>query len=459
MGGPAAVKDDALDRAGFLADKKLLTALLEDIDTTAMTPGEKSSFAQMRKHWQDFFAVDEQVVGIYRRNAAGAVAEARKTIQGPQYDVYFKIVKVTGDLAASVMNRSAKQQATAAKAASTARRSMLIALVVGVLLAAGLIIVVARAIVRPLRRVREVLDAVAAGDLTQTAAVRGRDELGAMAASLDTAIGRIRELLREMTTVAGSVGASGTALTGLMADIGRQAVQSSQDSGSAAGGAGEVSRHVQTVAAGTEQMSSSIREIARNAERAAQIASSGVQAVEATANTVSRLGKTSEEIGSVVATINAIAAQTNLLALNATIEAARAGETGKGFAVVAGEVKDLAQETAQATQGIADQVAAIQKESQAAITSIEQITEVISEISAMQHTIASAVEEQTAATAEISRSVNDAASGTDQIAHTVSVVATAAESTSASVTQAVGAAHELAVTSDQLHRVVATYRH
>jgi methyl-accepting chemotaxis protein len=459
LGGPAAVQDDAVDRAGFLADKKQLGALLDSVDVTTMTAGERAVFDEMRKDWNDFFAIDEQIVAIYRQNAPGALAKARKMIQGPQYDVYFSIVKVTGKLADSVMERSATQRTEAADAASAARRSMLIALVVGVLLAAGLVMVIARAIVRPLRRVRDVLDAVAAGDLTRSADVHGRDELGAMAAGLDIAIGRIRRLLGEMTTVAGSVGASGTALTGLMTEIGRQAVESSRDSGSAADGAGEVSRHVQTVAAGTEQMSASIREIARNAEHAAGVATSGVQVVQATSTTVARLGKASEEIGSVIATINSIAAQTNLLALNATIEAARAGEAGKGFAVVAGEVKDLAQETAQATRQIADQVTAIQQESSEAIASIERITEVISEISAMQHTIASAVEEQTATTTEISRSVGDAAAGTDRIAQTVSAVATATESTESSVTHAIDATHELAAMSDQLHQVVATFRH
>jgi methyl-accepting chemotaxis protein len=459
MGGPAAVKDDAIDRAGFLADQEQLNALLDSVDVTTMTAAERATFDEMRKAWGNFFDIDEQIVAVYRQNAPGALDKARKMIQGPQYDVYFSIVKVTGALADSVMKRAARQRTEAADAASAARRSMLIALVVGVLLAAGLVIVIARAIVRPLRRVRDVLDAVAAGDLTRSADVRGRDELGAMAGSLDTAIGKIRELLAEMTTVARSVGASGTALTGLMTDIGRQAVASSQDSGSAADGAGEVSRHVQTVAAGTEEMSVSIREIARNAEHAAGVATSGVQAVEATSTTVARLGRASEEIGSVIATINSIAAQTNLLALNATIEAARAGESGKGFAVVAGEVKDLAQETAQATRQIADQVSAIQQESAEAIASIERITEVIAEISGMQHTIASAVEEQTATTAEISRSVGDAAAGTDRIAQTVSAVAKATESTNSSVTRAIDAAHELAAMSDQLHKVVATYRH
>ena len=163
-------------------------------------------------------------------------------------------------------------------------------------------------------------------------------------------------------------------------------------------------------AAATEQMSASIREISANASSAVSVAAEAVTAAETATARLAQLAASSQEIGSVVALISGIAAQTNLLALNATIEAARAGEAGKGFAVVASEVKDLAQETAAATQRITERITALQEDSQQATASIEGVTELIGRISAGQSSVAGAVEEQTATTNEISSNVGGVAS-------------------------------------------------
>jgi methyl-accepting chemotaxis protein len=174
---------------------------------------------------------------------------------------------------------------------------------------------------------------------------------------------------------------------------------------------------------------------------------------------MAKLGDSSAEIGDVVKVITAIAEQTNLLALNATIEAARAGETGKGFAVVASEVKDLAQETAKATEDIAGRVEAIQADTAGAVAAIEQISQTIAQINDFQTTIASAVEEQTVTTNEMSRNVAEAASAGGLVATTINHVATSVQTTTSGVEQAQHAARQLARMSDDLRHIVNRFTH
>ena len=195
-----------------------------------------------------------------------------------------------------------------------------------------------------------------------------------------------------MASVVGSadaVAASSEELSASSAQISASAEETSAQSGVVSSAAEEVSRNVATVAAGAEEMGASIREIATNAAEASEVAAKAVTAAATTTATVAKLGESSAEIGNVVKVITSIAEQTNLLALNATIEAARAGEAGKGFAVVANEVKELAQETAKATEDIARRVLAIQGDTTAAVAAIEEISSIVAQISDRQTTIAS----------------------------------------------------------------------
>ncbi len=180
-------------------------------------------------------------------------------------------------------------------------------------------------------------------------------------------------------------------------------------------------------------------------------------AAESTSVTIAQLGESSTEVGNVVKVINAISEQTNLLALNATIEAARAGESGKGFAVVANEVKELAQETRQATGDIDRRIKAIQADTQDAVTAISEIAAIIAQINHTQNAIASAVEEQTATTHEMTRSVSDAAEGSSDIAENITGVARIASDTQAAAGSTRSAAEELSRMAQQMQVLVSGF--
>ena len=216
----------------------------------------------------------------------------------------------------------------------------------------------------------------------------------------------------------------------------------------------QVNRNLQTVATGTEEMGTSIKEIAKNATESAKVATAAVKVAETTTATVAKLGESSTEIGQVIKVITSIAQQTNLLALNATIEAARAGEAGKGFAVVANEVKELAKETAKATEDISRKIEAIQSDTKAAVDAIASISGIINQVNDISNTIATAVEEQNATTNEMARNVSEAAHGSGEITQNVAGVAEAAEGTSRGAADTQKAAQQLVEMSRSLRTLV-----
>jgi methyl-accepting chemotaxis protein len=340
-------------------------------------------------------SIGEQLIPIALAGDATRAMRVFRTVVEPALPAY---ASVTAQLLAAEQDNAAAQTQSVVHQRDLDRWWSFALLAIGLAATAAVAVWITRSITRPVGRLRHALERIADGDLSARVEVDSRDEVGVMAEALNKAADSMQTTV---DAIAHGIASLETSTGGLSV------------------AAGQVSTSVQTVAAGSEQVSGSISEIAQNAHEAASVASQAVKMAEATNSTVTKLGESSMEIGNVVKVITSIAEQTNLLALNATIEAARAGAAGKGFAVVAAEVKDLAQETANATEDISRRVEMIQSDTLNAVDAIGQIGHVISRINDLQLSIASAVEEQTANATEMNRSVGEASDGIAQIARNI----------------------------------------
>lgn len=305
----------------------------------------------------------------------------------------------------------------------------------------------------------EVVNAASRGDLTQEVTVQGADSVGQMGSGLATFFTNLRSNIASISQTAQVLASSSHELTAVSQQMSANAEETATQANVASAAAEQVSKNVTTVSTGAEEMGASIKEIARSANDAARVATSAVRVADKTNAIVAKLGESSAEIGNVIKVITSIAQQTNLLALNATIEAARAGEAGKGFAVVANEVKELAKQTAKATEDISRKIEAIQGDTKGAVEAIAQIGKIINQINDIQNTIASAVEEQTATTGEISRNVSEAAKGSSEIAENITAVAQAARSTTEGASNTKSSADELSRIALNLQKLVSQFKY
>ncbi len=308
---------------------------------------------------------------------------------------------------------------------------------------------VRRKIVQPLTAALTVANAVAAGDLTQTCPVTARHEVGLLSAALNTMCADLKRMVGKILENSQSLEGSASELGSTAEKLNSGANQTTQQSATVAAAAEEMSvnmanmanstalmsGNVKTVSTSVDEMTAAISEVAQSAEQAATLAHNAAKLAETSNGKISHLGAAADEIGKVIEVIQDIAEQTNLLALNATIEAARAGDAGKGFAVVATEVKELARQTADATEDIRKRIESIQQSTNAAVQSISEIAAEVGKVNDASRTIAAAVEEQSITTRQIAQNVAQAANGTESVSLGVAETAAATREVTENITK------------------------
>jgi methyl-accepting chemotaxis protein len=455
--------------------EKNFAALTQSADTD----GEKANVADARKSYDAIVDIFENKMLPILRQVKGVNADIQ-AIDGQVDDATAGLTKAMTAFRDSNVAAARASDDVFDGTGQNASVVLMIIAGIAILAALGIAYGLARAIVRPVRGMTQVMERLSGGDMAVAVPGVGRaDEIGGMASALNifkdsmieaerlraeqerlkeaAAVQRKSDMARladEFEQAVGSIVKSvSTAATELRASaqsMSTTADQTSKRSHAVAAASNEAATSVQTVAAAAEELSSSVEEIARQISHSNDVTARAVSQAESTTNGIADMATAAQKIGDVVRLIEEIASQTNLLALNATIEAARAGEAGKGFAVVASEVKTLATQTGKATEEISGQITAVQNATQNSVTAIGSISETIKTISTISGSIAAAVEEQTAATREIARNVQQAAQGTGEVTENISGVSQAASETGAAASQVLGAAEDLSRQSEML---------
>ncbi len=345
-----------------------------------------------------------------------------------------EIAEITEIINLSYLKSQDEMGPSLAAAGRSALITMLVVSAIAVVFGITVGIFLTRSVTGPVRKTASFAEAMANGDFTRTLSVHQSDEIGVMAASLNTMVHQLGAMVKEIIAGVDTLTGSASDLTTISSKLNAGARETSARSNTVATAAEEMNANIQTVSAAmeqsssnigmvassTEEMTATVNEIAKNAEKTRAITETAVHQSRLTSQKMASLGESADKIGRVTETITEISEQTNLLALNATIEAARAGEAGKGFAVVANEIKELAKQTAVATVDIKNQINDMQSTTSSTITDIEKISRIIEEINEMINTIATAVEEQSAATAEIAGNITQASNGIAEVNESVS---------------------------------------
>jgi methyl-accepting chemotaxis protein len=443
----------AAARQDLAAHSSQFEADLLEVGSADLGPDVAASLQEARPLAAAYFLAANQVLTLAGEDRAAAKAsfagfqESFTALEGAMGQL--------GELIVTYQHEAAAETTLTLERGAWLMRGISLAGFVALGIAA---VAVTRSIVGPIHTAVNGLGALANRDTTHRMRVEGAAEMVAMADAFNHSAEGVGAAFGSISRGAQSLSASSSSLTAVSDGMAADADSTAAQVHAASAAAEQVSENVQTVATGIEEMSVAMREVAKSASEASGVATSAVQAAEMTNRTVSRLGDSSAEIGKVVKVITSIAQQTNLLALNATIEAARAGEAGKGFAVVANEVKELARETAKATEDISKKVEAIQADARVAVEAIQQISSTIHQIHDLQSTIASAVEEQTATANEIARNVAEAARGSAHIASSISTVSETASRTTASAASTRLAASDLVALAANLQGIVSQFR-
>ena len=434
-------------------------ARLDELSLQWALQTDRNRLAEMKQELPSLREFQETAMKHAAGRERAAIVKAGNEFASTATPVTEAIQKPLGDIADSF--DKLLQQSRQDMSSENRSLNLTTAIVTLVALANGIFVAVflSRRVSGATQAVLRQAEAIAGGDLTrEDLKIRSQDELGDLTTAINTMSGSLKRMIHAIAENAVQVASASEELNATSQQITANSEETSAQADVVSKAAHAVSQNLQTVATGAEEMGASIKEIAKNASDAAKVATSAVKVAETTTVTVSKLGESSTEIGQVIKVITSIAQQTNLLALNATIEAARAGEAGKGFAVVANEVKELAKETAKATEDISRKIEAIQTDTKAAVEAIASISGVINQINDISSTIATAVEEQNATTNEMARNVSEAARGSGEITSNIAGVAEAAQSTTRGATDTQKASQQLVETSTQLRRLVEQFK-
>jgi methyl-accepting chemotaxis protein len=450
--------DDAQKRDSNLTSADKARAEVEEklpaLARTLHGGAEKAAHDKLAAAWVGYDRSARDLIEAVRRGERAQALETATQMQPPA----LAIGEALRELVSSKEKRAAQVAADSQASISRQRVQVQSLLLVGALAVLAIGFLLSRSVAVPILRVKKVLEKMAQGDLRERVLVHGRDETGELAAAVNEALDRMQAALEAVRVNAVELARDSEGLRQLSSSLGESAARAEDQAGSASTFADEVSKSAQTSAAGTEEMGASIREIARSASDSARVSGEATTRAALANETIQRLGDSSKKVGEVAHFISSIAEQTNLLALNATIEAARAGEAGKGFAVVATEVKELAAQTAKAVGEVAGRISAIQSDSDAAVSAIGAIADIITNVTELQAGIAAAVEEQAATTQELARNAGLTAEGGSSISSSVARVLSEAHATSQSASSARDRSHKLSVMAAELQSQLAKFR-